>query len=257
MQPERILITGASTGLGRALALEYAAPDIDLYLCARSQDKLNETAQACEKKGANVQAKALDVSDRAALYGWFDDIKDQGSVDLVIANAGISGGSGANDLEGIEQADKIFAINLGGVLNTVYPAIDIMKNNSKGGQIAVVSSLAGYHGFPGAAAYSASKAAVKSFAESWRVALKDDNIHVSCIAPGFVDTPLTRVNPYKMPFLMRADKAARLIKKRLEAKKSMIAFPWPMRFMAWLLSILPYWISDRLLSNAPSKPTQE
>lgn len=251
--PKTILITGASSGLGRALAHRYAKDKSRLILMGRNAVRLDAVAQDCIKNGAAVQTYVIDVADRDAMRTMILAENNIAPIDLVIANAGISGGTGDKNIESDQQTKAILDINIYGVLNTIEPLLPIMAKN-RSGHIAAVSSLAGYHGFPGAGAYCASKAAVKSFCESWRVALRDDNITVSCIMPGFVITPMTDANGFEMPLMMTAEKAADLIVNRLAKKHKVIAFPWPTRLGSWFISILPAWITDRLLKNAPSKP---
>ena len=174
-------------------------------------------------------------------------------LDLVIANAGISGGTDkAAGGEGASQARRIFAVNLQGVINTVMPAITLMRAREHG-QIALMSSLAGFRGFPGAPAYCASKAAVKAWGESLRGSLARDGIAVSVICPGFVRSPMTDVNPFPMPLLMEARHAAALIKRRLARNHGRIAFPWPMYLLVWLIAALPPLLTDPLLARMPEK----
>ncbi len=248
-----ILITGASSGLGEALALRYAKDKKHLILTGRNAERLKNVAEKCREIGATAHDHIIDVADQHAMRKMILTENNFTPVDLVIANAGISGGTGDKNIESDQQTKAILDINIYGVLNTIEPLLPIMTKRQSG-HIAAVSSLAGYHGFPGAGAYCASKAAVKSFCESWRVALKSDNVHVSCIMPGFVITPMTDANGFNMPLMITAEKAADLIVNRLAKKHKVIAFPWPTRLGSWFISILPAWISDRLLKNAPSKP---
>ena len=250
-----ILITGATSGLGKHIALTYAATNIHLVLTGRREALLKEVADECRAKGAEVTTSTVDVTDRAAMTTLIHDTHAKTPIHVVIANAGISGGTGDQSLEEFDQMHAIFETNVRGVINTILPALPLMIEQGFG-HVAAVSSMAGYHGFPGAGAYCASKAAVKSLCESWRVKLKPDNIDVTCICPGFVETPMTDVNPYDMPFIMKPEKAARLVKKGLDNKKRMIAFPLPTRLGAWFISILPYALSDRFLAKTPVKPPQ-
>ncbi|MBP5857101.1 SDR family NAD(P)-dependent oxidoreductase [Marivibrio halodurans] len=259
--PRHILITGASGGLGAALARAYAAPGIRLTLGARRRDKLVEVASECEAAGAAVALQAVDVTNASATRAWIEAADDAAPLDLVIANAGISAGTGGDTGETEAQARAILAVNLTGVLNTIHPAVDRMRAGdperqgaaNKGGQIAIVSSLAGYRGFPGAPAYSASKAAVMAYGEALRGDLTAEGIAVTVICPGFVRTPMTAVNDFPMPFLMEADAAARIIRRGLSSDRALITFPWPMRAMGWLLRVLPSGLVTRLLSRMPKK----
>ena len=158
-------------------------------------------------------------------------------VDLCIANAGISGGTGRRG-ESEEQARRILAVNVDGVLNTIHPLIGPMTARGRG-QLALVSSLAGFRGYPGAPAYCASKAAVRSYGESLRLDLRAAGIEVSVICPGFVKSRITDRNRFPMPFLMDADRAASIIKRGLERNRGRIAFPLPTYLMAWMVAVLP------------------
>lgn len=249
--PDNILITGASSGLGAALAKAYARPGARLALQGRCRDRLDAVAEGCRARGAEVTAACLDVTDRAAAESWVRETNARHALDLVIANAGVSGGT-AQGLEGPEQVRHLFAVNVDGVVNTVLPAIDGMIDRKRG-QIALMSSLAGYRGFPGAPAYSASKAAVKGWGEALRPGLRREGVGVSVICPGFVRTPMTAVNDFPMPFLMDVERAAALIVRRLRKNPARIAFPWPTATAAWLIGSLPAHAADLLLSRLPAK----
>ena len=249
--PRAILITGASSGIGEALAREYAEPGRFLALSGRNEERLKAVAGSCRSFGADADAQTVDVADRDATAKWVKGIDADHPLDLVIANAGISAGTGGRG-ESESQARDIFAVNLAGVLNTVWPALGPMRERSHG-QIAIISSIAAFRGIPGIPAYSASKAAVKAYGEALRGWLKADGIRVSVVCPGFVRTRMTDKNPYPMPFIMDAAKAARIIRRGLERNKARIAFPWPMYFMAWLLGALPPGWTDPVLSRAPKK----
>jgi len=250
-RPKSILITGASSGIGEALALEYAAAGVRLALGGRSENRLSRVADACRAKAATVDPIALDVADEHAMRQWVERVDNQAPLDLVIANAGISGGTSGGG-EADAQARRIFDINITGVLNTVLPVIPSMQNRG-GGQIAIMSSAASFRGFPGAPAYSASKAAVRAYGEALRGSLRDDGIKVSVICPGFVRSRITRVNKFKMPLLMDADRAARIIRRGLAADKGRIAFPFPTYFTAWLAGALSPSLTDPFFRNLPEK----
>lgn len=251
-EPRSILVTGASSGLGRALAEAYAGPGIRLALGGRDVERLEAAAEACRARGATVAVASADVTKAGAMAAWVEAADDARELDLVIANAGISGGSGGGG-EDARQARAIFAVNVDGVLNTVLPAIPRMRAR-RSGQIALVSSLAGFHGLPGAPAYSASKAAVRSWGEALRGLLVADGVRVSVICPGFIDTPLTRGNPYPMPMLMDVDTAVATIRRGLARDAARIAFPWPLYAGVRLVGALPASLGARLLGRAPKKP---
>ena len=246
------LITGASSGIGAALAEVYAGPGTVLVLTGRNQQRLDDVAAICRNLGATVISACVDVQDRDAMARWIKQIDSSTPLDLVIANAGISGGTGGLGGESTDQARDIFSVNLAGVLNTIDPAIQYMKDRQKG-QIAIMSSLAAFRGLPTAPAYSASKAAVKSYGEALRGDLSSAGIKVSVICPGFIKSRITDANTFSMPMLMEADKAASIIKHRLAKNTGLIAFPWPMYFMAWLLGVLPMAWTDPVLNRLPKK----
>lgn len=246
-----ILITGASSGLGKALALACAQKHTHLLLAGRDEERLEQTAQACRERGALTETAALDVTDAEAMHNWITQTDQRTPIDLVIANAGISAGT-ANGEESEEQAREVFATNLGGVLNTVLPIIPMMKARHRG-QIAIISSVAGLRGLPGAPAYSASKAAVKAWGEALRGWLHKENVHVSVVCPGFIRTPMTDINSFPMPLLMDADKAAHHILRGLEKNKSLITFPLATYLALRLLTLLPHAVTDRLLRGMPGK----
>lgn len=250
--PNVILITGASSGIGAALAQNYAERGVKLLLTGRDPARLAHIEQLCRAKGAAVKTSAIPVTDgarlREQLLAWYD----QEPIDLVIANAGISGGGLIRHADHQSRFEDVMATNVNGTLNTILPLIGRMQQRRRG-QIALMSSLAGYRGLPNAAAYSASKVAVRALAEALRPVLRRDGIHVSVIHPGFIKTPLTDVNHFWMPFLMSADKASRKIREGLEKDRAQIAFPWPMVWLSRLIAFLPNCWTDKLLARGPRK----
>jgi short-subunit dehydrogenase len=248
---QSILITGASSGLGAALADRYARPGVHLHLGARRADLLAKIAGDCRTKGATVSVEAIDVTARDRMAEWVGRCHRAQPLDLLIANAGISGGT-HDGIESDDQVRAIFSVNVDGVLNTILPAIPLLTAQRRG-QIGIMASLAGHRGFPGAPAYCGSKAAVKVWGEGLRGDLKPHNIGVSVILPGFVSTPMTDVNDFKMPFLMSVEKAAGIIQDGLGRNQARIAFPLPTAFIAWLLGTLPPAWTDPLLRAAPRK----
>jgi short-subunit dehydrogenase len=258
--PKSILITGGSSGIGKALALHYAAPGILLALCGRNEERLSEAAKECEAKGAKVETALVDVTNQQAMHEWITALFQKQPIDLVIANAGVSGGTGGGiEGEPVSNARKIFDVNINGVFNTIEPALEMMAQTRQDrklkGQIAIISSLAGFRGWTGAPAYSASKGCVRFYGEALRGALKPGGVEVNVICPGFVKSRMTDVNPYPMPFIMSAEKAAQKIADGLAANKGRICFPWPVHFVAWFLGILPDPLAQLLLSRAPKKPS--
>ncbi len=223
-KPDSILITGASSGIGAALAATYAGEGRVLAIGGRNADRLEPVADRCRAAGAQVETARIDVTDGVAMAAWIIEADRQAPLDLVIANAGISADtSAAAETRGAGQARRIFAVNVDGVLNTVLPVIPPMRARGHG-QIALMSSIAAFRGFPHAPAYCASKAAVKAYGEGLRGSLRGDGIGVSVICPGFVRSPMTAAHAFPMPLIMDAEQAARLIAAEL---------PFPGRSMPW------------------------
>ena len=248
--PNIIVITGASSGLGAALAMHYAKPSITLHLQGRDPLRLETIAALCRMQSANIHTKIADVTDAPAMQQWMQSL---GDVDLLIANAGISAGTGG-DGESAQQVRQIFATNIDGVINTVQPLLAKMVARKKG-QIALMSSLAGMRGLPSSPAYSASKACVRFYGEALRGWLGKHGVEVSVICPGYIKTPMTDVNDFPMPFLMSPEKAARIIAAGLEKNRSRIAFPLPLYLPLWFLSCLSPRLTDPFFAALPAKPS--
>ncbi|MBU6140341.1 MAG: SDR family NAD(P)-dependent oxidoreductase [Proteobacteria bacterium] len=250
--PKNILITGAGSGIGRALAITYSGVGINLFLCGRNLEKLQETKSFCEARGAKVFVEILDVTDEQGAKNWIEKID---VLDLVIANAGISAGT-AGGSESFAQIKKIFSTNLDGVLNVTHPAIEkmkLVKNKFPSGQIALISSLAGMRGLPSSPAYSGSKAAVRVYGEGLRGNLASFGVEVNVVCPGYIKTPMTDVNDFPMPFLMNAEKCAEIIKRDLAKNKSRISFPFLLYFVVWLATLLSTKITDPIFAKLPGK----
>ncbi len=250
--PRTILITGASSGIGRELALSYAAPGIRLLLTGRDEARLNGIATDCRAKGAEVNTTALPVTARDEFGRQVLSWDDATPIDVVIANAGISGGHGkaGDDVEQLLR--NIIATNIDGMFNTVNPLIDRMRAR-KSGQIVLLSSIAGFRGLPSAPAYSTAKNAVRAYGEALRPLLARDNIEVNIVFPGFVRTPLTDANDFAMPFMMETTKAARIIRDGLKKNRAVIAFPWQMRAMIMIITALPRFLGDAITARALKK----
>lgn len=242
-----ILITGASSGIGEALALEYAAHDITLTLCGRNKDRLQDVKDACFAKGATVNTRIIDVTDKKAMYEWITKSDKTLQIDMIIANAGV-GLYG----EDVATAEKTFAINIDGVLNTIHPILPIMEQRGHG-QVVLMASIAGYVGLPSAPAYSASKNFVRAYGEALRGQLAAKGIKINVVCPGFVVSRLTDQNKFKMPFLMATEKAAKIIVKGLTKNKGRIAFPWQMVALIRILIILPYPLYEYFSRRLPDK----
>lgn len=249
MATKTILITGASSGIGAALAEAYASQGVTLILVARNEGRLAEVTARCEAKGAQVHSATIDVREREKLAQFINEIDAQHPIDLMIANAGISTGSMSGG-ETLEAAEQVFAINVDGLINSIHPLIPNMVARGRG-HIAIMSSLAGICALPSAPAYSASKAAVRYYGDALRGALKKKGVQVSVICPGWISTPLTDKNNFPMPFLMPVERAAILIMHRLNQKKARIAFPLPLYLVLRFLSMLPVCVSDFLFARLP------
>lgn len=253
--PRAILITGASSGIGAALARAFAAPGVTLFLGGRDAGRLDGVAGTCRARGAQARPAVVDVTDAPACAAWIAEAHAIAPLDLVIANAGISAATGGGKgfyQESEEAVRRVFAVNLDGMLNTVLPAIPLMRARGQG-QIAIMSSLAGFMGSPGAGAYCASKAAERIFGEALRGEFYRDGIRVSVVCPGFVRTPLTAANRFHMPLLMEADKAARIIRRGLRHDRPRIAFPRAMYALVWLGAALPARLTERVIRRLPWK----
>jgi len=250
-QPTSVLITGGSSGIGAALARHYAGPGMTLALTGRDGTRPEGAAAQCRAAGAEVLTGLVDATDAAAMAAFIEAADRKAPLDLLIANAGVSGGTGSGD-ETAEQMRRITAINVDGVLRTVEPAAALMKARGRG-QIGLMASLASFRGFPGAPAYCASKAWVRVWGEGLRGHLHGAGVGVTVICPGFVTSPMTQGNPYSMPFIWSAEKAARTIARGLARNKARIAFPWPLYWLLLYLAWLPPWLTDRLFRRMPRK----
>ena len=249
--PACVLITGATGGIGGALALEYArAGTATLILQGRNRARLDELAQACGQLGARVVLQALDVRDHQALMQWLADMAAAEAPDLVIANAGVNINTGPQHQgEAWDDMHRLFDVNVKAVMATVHASLPAMRQRGAG-QIALVSSLAAWRGLPETPSYSASKAAVKVYGEAMRDLLARDGVRLSVIMPGYVESQMCFDMPGPKPFLWKADKAARTIRHGLAANKARISFPFPLNLGCFLLSVIhpavSGWILQRL-----------
>lgn len=248
-----IVITGASSGIGEALAIHYADFGVALSLIARNIARLEQVAEQCRAKGAVVHIHSIDVTDKTAMAECMESCENIAPVDLVIANAGVGlVNAGVETAEALALSEHTLDINMYGVTNTIHPIIPHMIKR-RHGQIALMASLAGYRGLPETAAYSGSKAFVKVYGESLRGTLAKHNIRVNVICPGFVKSRLTDQNTCPMPFLMEGDKAAAIIATNLAKNKGRIAFPWPMALSVWFMAALPDCVAGWITSRIPAK----
>jgi NAD(P)-dependent dehydrogenase (short-subunit alcohol dehydrogenase family) len=253
---ETVLITGASSGIGAALAVACAHPRVRLHLSGRNAARLDAVADTCRRAGAAVDARSIDVADSGAVEAW---IRRAGRLDLVIANAGIGGGVDGGGPEDGDQVRAIFATNLGGVLNTVLPALDVMSRqppDARGlrGRIAVLASVAAFVPAPGAPSYCASKAAVDTFTVATAASAARIGVQLTSICPGYIRTAMTADNPFPMPGLMDADRAALLMLKAIAAGQRRFVFPWWMGLAGRVAGLLPPQLLAYMLSNTRGKP---
>ncbi len=247
----RVFITGASSGLGAQLARCYAAEGATLGLLGRDSARLQALAASL-----NVACKTYvaDVADAGAMCRAADDFMQAfGAPDLVIANAGISVGTLTEISADIPVFARVFDTNVMGVVHTLQPFVHAMKERGSG-TLAGISSVAGIRGLPGSGAYSASKAAVTRYLESLRLELRKSGVRVCTVAPGYIDTPMTAVNRFPMPFRLPVETAALRIKKALRKQKSYVTIPWQMAIVSSILKLLPNVWYDALFSKAPHKP---
>jgi len=246
----KVIITGANSGIGKALALEYAKKGAVLGLIARDSDKLGSLQKILP---CPSQIFSIDVTDIAQCRWAAEEFMAQhGIPDVVIANAGISQGTLTENFTDLKIFEEIIKTNLFGVQNTFYPFIQPFKKRKRG-QLVGISSVAGIRGIPGSGAYSASKAALTNYLESLRIEMLEFNIYVSTIAPGYIRTPMTNVNNFTMPFLINSDKAAKKIIQSIEKKTRFTIIPFPMNIIGRIIRILPCFLWDCLARNAPRK----
>lgn len=253
-QPKHIFITGAGSGLGAALARSYAGPGTTLSLTGRNREKLESVQRDCAAAGAQASIASIDVRDAEGLRAWMTERDGAQPIDLVIANAGISGGTGSHSrsAEPYDQVREIMDINVTGVLNTTHAAIPLMQPR-RSGQIAIISSMASFIAHPGAPAYCASKAAVRYYGEALRPVLAAEGIALNVVCPGYVKTPMTDANHFPMPFMMSAQKAAQIIADGLVKDKGRIAFPLPLYAAAQAIAMLPVGVRQFVLDRLPGK----
>lgn len=246
MKLQSILITGASSGIGHALALRLAKPNVFLYLAGRRQEALKRVADECMKQGAIVEIKIVDVCDQQAMENWISSI---GSLDLVLACAGISTAPQLEEkkrliFEPSQKARQIMATNVKGVLNTVLPALEIMQKQGLNdenirGRIVAIASIAGFFTSAWAPSYCASKAAVDRFMVASGAGWKRQGILLASVCCGFVDTPMTLKNNFYMPGKISADQAAQLILRGIEKRKRRIVFPIWLAVLVRIIDLLP------------------
>ncbi len=249
--PLKVFITGASSGIGAALARHYAGRGATLGLAARRAEQMQALADSLSTQ---VCVYALDVADSAALAAAAQDfITRHGVPDIVIANAGISSGTRAELAADLAVLSRIMQTNVLGLAATLQPFVAPMRERGSG-VLAGIASVAGFRGMPGAGAYCASKSAAITWLESLRTELYGSGVDVVTVCPGYVATPLTAGNRHAMPFLLQAPEAARRIARAISARKRLTIIPWQMRLVFFFLRRMPNRLYDRLFARAPRKP---
>ncbi|MDT5124150.1 MAG: hypothetical protein QOC96_3632 [Acidobacteriota bacterium] len=243
-----VFITGASSGIGRALAVELGRKGAWLGLLARRGETLREIAKEVEEAGGRALALPADVRDADAVRVAADKLRAEfGRIDVLVANAGVGVTTDAKDLQAQEVADVI-GINVLGAVNSVTAVLpEMLKPGS--GQLVAISSLAAYRGLPKSGAYCASKAAVSAFFESLRLDLRGSGVDVTIIHPGFIKTPLTAGRHAQMPFLMELDDAIKKIIRAIEARKKSYAFPWQLATIVRAGRLMPTALYDRIATR--------
>jgi short-subunit dehydrogenase len=246
----RAVITGASSGIGKALARRYAGPLNALGLIARRKEALDTLAAGLPGRNA---VYPLDVTDEQALArAAMDFVERFGPPDLVIANAGVSVGTHGEALGDAAKLRRMLEVNVIGLAATLAAFAPAMRAAGRG-TLCGIASVSGFRGLAGAGAYCAAKSAAITWLESLRVELRGSGVSVVTVCPGYVDTPMTRINRYRMPFLLPADEAARRIARAIDAKRRLAVIPWQMALVSYPLRALPGWLYDRLAARAPRK----
>lgn len=250
----RVFLTGATSGLGEALAEHYASSGATVGVFARREAELDRLARRLAP--ATIVTYTGDVRDAAALSRAATDFMARhGAPDIVIGNAGVSRGTLTHLAEDVPAFRAVFETNVMGLVHTFQPFLQPMLD-AKRGTLVGIASVAGFRGIPGSGAYSGSKAAAIAYLESLRVELRGSGVAVVTVCPGYIATPMTAKNPYRMPFLLAPAKAARLIARAVARRRRFYVLPWPMALTGRVLRVLPRWLFDRLFARAKRKPRQ-
>lgn len=245
-----LVISGASSGIGLALARHYLERGATVAVFARRGELLQTLSAEFPNK---VFCYTLDVRDASAIRDVAGDFMARvGVPDIVIANAGVSRGTLTEYVEDEEVFQNVMDINVLGMVKTFQPFLSAMRK-AKQGTLVGIASVAGFRGLPGSGAYSASKAAAISYLESLRVEMHGSGVKVVTLCPGYIKTPMTEVNNYPMPFILEADEAAKRMARVIERGKSFAVVPWQMGLVGWLMKRLPNWLYDKAFSKAPHK----
>jgi len=244
-----VVITGASSGLGAALAASYAGPQTALGLIGRNEERLAATAALCRAAGANVDSAAIDVADGPALAAWLGEFDRAHPIELLVANAGISAGPDADDRgEPASTTVRQIEINLLGAVHTIAPLVPQLCARRRG-RIVAISSVASFRGLPYSPGYSASKAGLRAYGEALRPLLAPHGVGVTVVCPGFFASPMTDRWDGPTPFLLSGERAARHIKRGIDRGRPRINFPWPLVFGMRFCDLAPAMIGDRILRD--------
>ena len=248
---QRVFLTGASSGIGTALAHAYAARGAKLGLVARRGDALHALAASlnCETLvcSADVRSDA-EVQQAAELF-----LARFGTPDVVIANAGVSHGTATEQAADLATFAEIMDTNALGMVRTFQPFVTAMRR-AKQGRLVGIASVAGFRGLPGSGAYSASKAAAITYLESLRIELRGSGVSVATICPGYISTPMTEKNSYSMPFIMPSEQAAKKILSAIDGGRTFYVFPWQMAWIGKIMRVLPNPLFDTLAAKSGRKP---
>ena len=244
-----VVITGASSGLGAALALAYAGPQTALGLIGRNEERLAATAAQCRAQGASVESAAIDVADGPALAAWLAAFDRAYPVELVVANAGVSAGPEKGDRgEPAAVTERQIAVNLLGAVHTIAPLVPQLCARRRG-RIAAISSVASFRGLPYSPGYSASKAGLRAYGEALRPLLAPHGVGVTVVCPGFFASPMTDRWDGPTPFLVSGERAARHIKRGIDRGRRRVNFPWPLVVGMRFCDLAPAAIGDRILRD--------
>ena len=253
-QGQKVIITGASTGIGRAIAIELAKGGAQLGLIARREELLLELVNEIQTLGGKAFYRVADISERKeTLIGISELVNCMGGIDILIANAGVGAPTTIQPFN-VETQEKMIKVNLLGVIYCIEAILQTMLASEKG-QIVAISSLAGFKGLPGESGYTASKAGLNTFMEGMRIQLRPKNIFVSTICPGFIKTPMTEVNNEEdMPWLMDAETAAKIIIKAIQRTTKVLRFPWQTSLLMRITGWLPDWLIERAMKKYNENP---
>lgn len=254
--PQNVIITGASTGIGKSLAKQMASKGYRVGLLARRAELLKEVAEEIQQSGGQAVWEAADIKNRHQTRDSIQKLVDRlGGIDILVANAGVGAPTTLKPWN-VEDQEAMIIVNLLGVIYSMESVLPLMLDNKKGHLVAI-SSLAAFKGLPGESGYTASKAGLNTFMEGLRIQLRSKGIHVSTICPGFIRTPMTEVNDFKMPWLLEAEEAAAIILKGIQRKVRVLRFPWQTSLLMRIVSWLPDWLIDKVMvkyNEAPPMP---